>query len=255
VLRRLEHPESILELRLDRPPVNALTTELVGDLRGALAGAVEDGAQAVLLAGRPGMFSAGLDVPHLLTLPRAGIEELWRGFLGLLRELAACPLPVAAAITGHAPAGGAVMALFCDTRVMAEGDFRIGLNEVAVGIALPREMFAPLVRLVGERQAERLGVGGLLVPAAEALRLGLVDELAPVDLVAERALTRLRELLALPRGPMRATRAMFRADLAAGVDSARVVQSLVEQWFSDDTQRALRRLVERLRGPGKESRQ
>jgi enoyl-CoA hydratase/carnithine racemase len=162
-------------------------------------------------------------------------------------------VPVSAAITGHAPAGGAVMALFCDERVMAAGDFRIGLNEVAVGIALPRELFAPLARLVGHRHAERLGVGGLMVPASEALRLGFVDELAPLEGVVECSLERLRALLALPRGPMLATREMFRADLAAGLDSARVVQSLVAQWFSDEAQGALRRLVDRLHRSGKES--
>ena len=253
MLRRQEHSDGVLELRLDRPPANALTTEVVAELRCLLGEAVEDGAQGIVLSGRPGMFSAGLDVPRLLALDRAGIEELWRGFLALLSALAQCPVPVSAAITGHAPAGGAVMALFCDERVMAEGDFRIGLNEVAVGIALPRELFAPLARLVGHRQAERLGVGGLMVPAREALRLGFVDELAPVESVVERSLERLRGLLALPRGPMLATRAMFRSDLAAGLDSARVVQSLVAQWFSDDTQGALRRLVDRLRRPGKES--
>lgn len=253
MLQRIEHPGDLVELRLDRPPANALVPELVEGLRAAVAGEAEAGAPGLVLSGRPGMFSAGLDVPYLLTLDRPGIEGLWRGFLDLLRTLAVSPVPIGAAITGHSPAGGAVMALFCDERVMAEGDFRIGLNEVAVGIALPRELFAPLARLVGHRQAERLGVGGLMVPAAEALRLGFVDELAPLDAVVERTLARLRALLALPRGPMLATRAMFRADLAAGLDSARVVHGLVEQWFAAETQEALRRLVERLGKPGKET--
>lgn len=252
MLRREEHPHDVVELRMERPPVNALEAELVAALRTALAEAVEEGAAAVVLSGRAGMFSAGLDVPLLLGLERPGIEELWRGYTALLREIAECPVPIAAAITGHSPAGGAVMALFCDERVMAQGDFRIGLNEVAVGIALPQEIFGPLGRLVGHRQAERLGVGGLMVPAAEALRIGLVDELAPVDRVVARAAERLRDLLALPRGPMLATRAMFRSELAAGIDSARVVHFLVDQWFTDETQEALRRLVDRLRAPGKE---
>ncbi|MEZ5330581.1 MAG: enoyl-CoA hydratase/isomerase family protein [Thermoanaerobaculia bacterium] len=253
MLRREEHPDGIVELAMDRPPANALDLELVEALRGGLAEAVAAGAEGIVLSGRPGMFSAGLDVPHLLGLERPGIEALWGAYLSLLREIAECAVPVSAAITGHSPAGGAVNALFCDERVMAEGEYRIGLNEVSVGIALPREIFGPLVRLVGERQAERLGVGGLMIPAAEALRLGLVDELVPLERVTERAVERLRALLALPRGPMLATRAMFRSELAAGLDSARVVQLLVEQWFSDTTQTALRRLVDRLRRPGKES--
>lgn len=253
MLHHEEHQDGIVELTMDRPPANAFDGALVAALRKGLSEVVEGGAEGVVISGRPGMFSAGLDVPHLLGLEREGIDALWRDYLALLREIAECPVPVSAAITGHSPAGGAVTALFCDERVMAKGDFRIGLNEVSVGIALPREVFGPLVRLVGERQAERLGVGGLMIPAAEALRLGLVDELAPLEGVTARAVARLRVLLALPRGPMLATRAMFRSELAAGLDSARVVQLLVEQWFSDETQAALRRLVDRLRGPGKES--
>ena len=100
------------------------------------------------------------------------MEQTLRDFFRLMRALAASPIPTVAAITGHAPAGGAVLSIFCDARVMAEGDFRIGLNEVQVGLSLPRVIHTALVRVVGERQAERLGVGGLLVPAGEALRIG-----------------------------------------------------------------------------------
>src|ERR1700710_1596046 len=103
----------------------------------------------------------------------------WRVFSLLIRALAASPIPIAAAITGHAPAGGTVLALYCDWRVMAEGDFKAGLNEVRVGLALPPVILAALRRQVGPRQAERLATAGLLLPPVEAERAGLVDELAP----------------------------------------------------------------------------
>ena len=107
-------------------------------------------------------------------------------------------------------AGGAVLSIFCDARIMAEGDFRIGLNEVQVGLSLPQVIHTALVRVVGCRQAERLGVGGLLVPAGEALRIGLVDELVPVEAVVERALERCRDFLKLPPRAMATTRALCR---------------------------------------------
>ena len=95
----------------------------------------------------------------LLGLDRAAIAALWRDFYALLGAIAASPIPIVAAITGHAPAGGTVLALFCDWRIMAEGDYKIGLNEVQVGIPLPPVILAGLRRLVGPRQAERLVVG------------------------------------------------------------------------------------------------
>jgi len=94
------------------------------------------------------MFSAGLDVPFLLTLDRPAIAALWRTFYALLRALAGSPLPIAAAVTGHAPAGGAVLMLFCDWRVMADGAWKVGLNEVQVGLTLPPVIFQAFKRQV-----------------------------------------------------------------------------------------------------------
>src|SRR5271168_2572350 len=127
----------IRELRLDRPPVNALTGELILALRQAIEAAPRQGVKALILSGSPGRFSAGLDVPLLLNCDRSAIAELWRGLYSLLRALAGSSVPIAAAITGHAPAGGTVPPMFCDWRVMAAGEFKMGLNEVQVGIPLP----------------------------------------------------------------------------------------------------------------------
>lgn len=238
---------NVLELQLDRPPANALSPELIAALTRAVQAAPSEGFEGVLLSGLPGMFSAGLDVPLLLGFDRMGIDALWEEFLGLLRTLAGSPVPVGVAITGHAPAGGAVISIFCDQRTMAAGDYRIGLNEVEVGIALPAEMILPLRRLVGAGQAERLAVAGLMVSPEEALRLGLVDEVVAGEAVVERALERLRRLLARPRLAMLATRRLFRAELVSALAEGTIRRQLVEQWFSDETQEALRALVERLR--------
>ena len=77
--------------------------------------------------------------------------------------------------------------MFCDWRVMADGDYKVGLNEVQVGIPLPPIILRGLQRLVGSRQAERLAVTGELLSSREAVRLGLVDELVPPEKVVERA--------------------------------------------------------------------
>jgi enoyl-CoA hydratase/carnithine racemase len=238
---------AVRELRLNRPPVNALTLELLLALRQAVEVAPTDGVRALVLSGAPGRFSAGLDVPLLLGLDRTAIAALWRELYVLLKTLASSPIPIVAAITGHAPAGGTVLALFCDWRVGAEGDFKLGLSEVQVGIALPPIILAALRRQVGPRPAERLAVTGALISSPEALNVGLVDELAPAERVVIRALEWCEALLALPAEAMAATRSNARADLVGLVDNLEPeLGTVIEAWWKPQTQRALHALVERL---------
>ncbi len=240
---------SIIELRLARPPVNALNPALVQVLDEAIRAAPERGAQGVILSGSPGLFTAGLDLPELLQLDRDGMRAAWQGLFGVMASIARSPVPLVAAITGHSPAGGAVLALFADLRIMAAGDFKIGLNEVAVGIPLPGLIYRALRRLVGARHADRLGMSGALVDAQEALVVGLVDELAPPDMVVERALERVRALLALPRHAMLPTRALARRDLVALFDEedGTTLEATLDSWFAAPTQATLRNVVEGLR--------
>jgi 3,2-trans-enoyl-CoA isomerase len=248
MIETIEHG-TIRELRLARPPVNALDPALMRALREALREATAAGREAVVLSGSPGRFSGGLDVPALLSLDRAGILDAWRTFFALMRDLAASPIPVVAALTGHSPAGGTVLALFADHRVLASGDFLVGLNEVRVGLPVPEVLLRALAYTVGERQAARLAVGGLLVPPDEALRVGLVDEIAPVAEVVPRAVAWARDLLGRPRAAMAATRALARRPLVAAFDAVddRMLGAVVEQWFSPEAQSTLRALVARLK--------
>jgi enoyl-CoA hydratase/carnithine racemase len=238
----------IRELRLTRPPANALSPELIAALRAAIESAPSEGVRALVISGAPGMFSGGLDVPLLIGLDREAIAAAWADFYGMMRALATSPIPVVAAITGHSPAGGAVISIFCDSRVMAEGEFKIGLNEVQVGLPLPPVILRALRRLVGARAAERLAVSAALIPAAEALRIGLVDELVPAERVVERALEIAGALLALPPEAMAITRQLARADLAAlfAGDTEAELGVLVDQWFSAETRGSMQALVERL---------
>src|SRR5690606_12767741 len=117
MLQRIEH-DRILELKLARPPVNALNRELLTALQTAIVEAPQQGFDGRPLSGGESVFSAGLDVPELLTLNRDDLDASWRSFFAVCKALAESPIPSVAAIGGHSPAGGAVISLFCDYRVM-----------------------------------------------------------------------------------------------------------------------------------------
>ena len=238
----------VRELQLNRPPVNALSPDLITALLRAVEVAPQEGQRALVLSGSPGIFSAGLDVPVLLKLDRPSMDIVWHDFYALMGALASSPIPVAAAITGHAPAGGTVLALFCDWRVAAEGDSKIGLSEVQVGLPLPPVILSALRRLVGSRRAERLAVTGLLVSPAEAAVLGLVDEVVPADQVVDRALKWCQDLLVLPRAAMDLTRRQARADLVGQFarDIDHELAEVCSWWWGQETQAALHRMLERL---------
>jgi Delta3-Delta2-enoyl-CoA isomerase len=238
----------VRELRLARPPANALNPALIEALRAGLADAVAS-AGAVVLSGTPGRFSGGLDLPELLALSEAELRRLWGNFFGLMRDIATSPVPVVAALTGHSPAGGTVLAVFTDYRVLAEGPFKLGLNEVQVGLPVPEPLLRALVHVVGERAAERLAVGGLLLGPEEALRVGLVDELAPVDQVVPRAVAWAADLLTRPPLAMSTTRRLARRPLAESFESferSGGLDQVMSAWSNPEAQHTLQAIAARL---------
>jgi len=242
----------VRELRLNRPPANALSPDLIPALMRAIDDGPKHGVEAIVLSGSPGRFCGGLDVPLLLNLDKAAMTALWRDFYSLMAVMAACPVPMAAAITGHAPAGGTVLTLFADYRIVAVGDWKLGLNEVQVGLALPPIILSVLRRLIGARQAERLAVSGVLLSPAESMRIGLVDEIVPPTKVVDRAVEWCQGMIALPRSSMAATRQLARADLVKLFQHglANELEDVLEMWWADDTQTNLHALVERLKKKG-----
>jgi len=238
--------EGIATIALDRPPANALNAAFTAAIREAHGRACAAGARVVILTGRPGMFSGGLDVPELLPQPRPAIEAFWLEFFRLCRELAASPVPVVAALGGHAPAGGAVLAIHCDYRIAARGNFRIGLNEVAVGLPVPDCIMLAFEHLLGARIAQQLAMTARLVTTEEALGLGLVDELVEPEGLMERAREWSRHLLSLPPLAMNRTRQLARRRLVSLLHPEEDARLATELWFSEETQAGMHALVARL---------
>lgn len=240
---------TILQLQLARAPVNALNSGLLGALRDAVREAPSQGAEGLILSGGPSVFCAGLDVPFLLTLDSEALQAAWELFFDAARALAESPIPVVAAIDGHSPAGGCVLALCCDYRIMARGDFRIGLNEVQVGLPVPDAVQYLLQRTIGRLAAERLMLVGAMLDAQAAHAAGMVDALVDSGEVVAAARQWLEGLLALPRLAMLETRRHARRDMVQALGSPERIgiAHFLDIWTRSETQTMLHAMVARLK--------
>jgi enoyl-CoA hydratase len=200
---------------MDDGKANALSESMIDALLAALDRA-EAEASAVVLAGRADRFCAGFDLRVMMSGPDAARALLRRGSELLLR-LYAAEVPLVIACTGHALAGGALVVLTGDVRIAAAGAYRIGLNEVAIGLPVPV--------LAMELARDRLHPAALtratllahIHTPEEALAAGYVDELAAPDQVLPRALAEAARLAALGRVPFRATKQRLRGRTIAHI--------------------------------------
>ena len=206
-------------LTLDRPPANALDERLLADLGAALAsGAADDAVRALVLTGAGAFFSGGFD----LSAPRRD-EAAARRLRELYREshlrLFTLPKPTIAMVAGHAIAGGLVLVLACDYRLGLDGDYRVGLNEAAIGASYPK-VALEIVRLrLTHARASELLLGAALYPASEAIRLGVVEELVPADRLEATVLRRAARLGAFPRDAYAHTKAALVAEAVMRVEA------------------------------------
>lgn len=189
--------DDVAVLSLDDGKVNALLVPQFEGLEAALEKAQQDGARAVVLTGRPGYFSAGLD---LKALGRMSLEEkqaLVSAMGSAVHRLFLFPLPVVAAVTGHALGGGAMFALGSDVRVFADGAFRFGLNEVAAGLFVPSFAIELARAAVSPSRLTELVVHGRVVSPLEALSMHLAESVHAPEAVLAAALLRARDLAKL----------------------------------------------------------
>lgn len=186
-------------VRIDRPPANAMDLALLAEGAATLEELRASEPGAVVLTGRPGYFSAGVDLKFAPTLDAAGQAEMVAGINRLFAGWYSFPRPVVCAVNGHAIAGGLILALCGDYRVGPTDDGKFGLTELAVGIPYPAAAMAVVKAELAPAAARVLALRAQLVGAAEARELGLFDEAVATDQVLPRALEVAGELAALPR--------------------------------------------------------
>ena len=152
------------------------------------------------------------------------------------------------AITGHSPAGGCIMAICCDYRVMAEGDYIIGLNEVPVGIIVPDIVFHLYSFWIGERLAYQSLLTGKLFKTAEALSVGLVDEVCPAENVLAAAESKVRAYMKLNPVTWSQTKLNLRKELLnkTAADQSSTLDIMLKQWWAPETRHGLQKMIENL---------
>jgi enoyl-CoA hydratase len=244
-LVRVERRDGIAVLSLDRPPANAFSPELVSGLGAALREASQ--AQAIALTStNPKLFSAGWDLPVISALDRPAMKEFLESYCDLVREIFLCPVPIVAALPGHAIAGGLIVAAAADERFAAEGAGRFGLSEVSLGVPLPACCLELFRYVLGARTMERLTASAENMPSDRALAIGLLDRVVPPADLLDSALERARQL---SRGSSLAyaeVKRGARAEAVARFDASRKNDPFLDFWFSEDARKRIAALVEKL---------
>jgi enoyl-CoA hydratase len=214
---QIEIEDGVARIALDDGKVNAMSVEMMAEIESALGKAESAGAVTVI-SGRPGIFSAGFDLKTFQRGPGEGIEMVRIGAELILRLLA-FPRPVVTVCTGHAYPMGAFLMLSADARFGLAGPFRIGMNETAIGLTLPK--FA--VELARHRLTPpgfaRVATGALFAPD-EALRLGYLDRVLPADQLDAAVAEEVARLRALDMPAFAATKARLNEQVIQAVRAA-----------------------------------
>jgi enoyl-CoA hydratase/carnithine racemase len=246
----LETTDGIGTIRLNRPKVNALNDQVTEELAAAARAAAADEVRAVVIYGGERVFAGGADIKDMA---EAGYAEMTARAARLheaMNLLAGLGKPVVAAITGYALGGGLEVALAADFRVAGESA-RLGQPEILLGVIPGAGGTQRLPRLIGPARAKDLVFSGRMVGAAEALEIGLVDQVVPDSDVYQAAVDMVKRYAAGPALALRAAKQAIDAglgvDLATGLELERVQFAAL---FGTEDQRAgMRSFLEN--GPGK----
>jgi len=227
--------DGIATLTLGRGKVNAVNGRVVDELRAQLESVERDASvRAVVLTGQGKFFSFGFDIPEFLPVSKDDFGQFAKRFTDLYTYMFVYPKPLVAAVNGHAIAGGCMLALPCDHRVMVAGSAKIGLNEIAFGSSLFAGATEMLRFLVGNANATRILYSGTMYPSEEAKSLGLVDEVVAAEEVSGAA-TRAAATLAKANPPAFAgVKSLLRSSVAELMrrHEAESIREFLDIWYS-----------------------
>lgn len=238
--------EGIATLTFCRGKVNALTGEVVDQVRHALLKIEKDpGVWAVILTGKGPFFSFGFDVPEFLLYSRDEFADYLKNFTGLLSYMFLYPKPIVAALNGHTMAGGCMLSLACDQRIMAAGRAKISLNEISFGSSVLAGSTEMLRACVGNAKAQEILFSGAMYSAQQAEEMGLVDHVAPEQDLIELSEKIAVELGEKPSAAFASIKSLLRKPIAEEFvkKEADAIKEFVNIWYSDATWENLKKIT------------
>jgi len=245
--------DKVAIIALNRGRSNAINAEMVSDLK-KIINSIEDDVAigGVILTGKEGFFTAGLDLIELYDYDQEQIKNFWINFLDLVAVLTKFKKPMIAAISGHSPAGGCVMSLCCDYRIMAEGKYIIGLNEVPVGIIVPDSIFELYAFWIGKARAYQNLMEGKLMNVEEAKAIGLIDATADISTLMTLTQKKMQSYLQYDATTWQETKLNLRKELIAKVtaDQTETLNKMLMQWWQPTTRSILKTIIENLKSKG-----
>lgn len=248
---RTETSEELLIITMARAKANALNAEMVEQMNEAIENAAGDaGVRGVVIASNQArFFSGGFDATEVFYYDQETMREFFGRFIDLYEAMINLPKPVVAAISGHAFAGGAVLALASDARVMCEGPFGFALNEINLGLALPPGMIRMAAAAVGPVKAREMVLQGMTFTPRQSLDAGLASEIAEPEAVLERSINLARELAAKPPLTFARIKRSYNevtGRVAPGGDRS-YLNDFLEHWFSAESKHYRQTLIDSLR--------
>jgi enoyl-CoA hydratase/carnithine racemase len=251
---RIDRDGSLAVLRLDKARGNAIDEPLSLELiRASRELDDDDGVRGVLLASaHPKVFCPGLDLVTLIEYDRSALERFMRIFAEAVWGLYGLRKPMVAAIAGHAVAGGCILAMTADYRILRRGGVRIGLNELRIGVPLPWSVALLLKATVAPSALAEMALLGTNPAGEEAVACGFVHALADEDGFEATCLARLNEFAERDPTSLAVTKSYLRRDVLAQMKAHEgdFIEEWLECWFSDATQDRIRKIVASLGSRG-----
>ncbi|MFX0149722.1 MAG: enoyl-CoA hydratase/isomerase family protein [Candidatus Hodarchaeota archaeon] len=240
----IEHKETVGILKLNRETTNALNSELISKLTEALQNMESDPEvrSLVFSSSNEKFFSIGLDIPELFNFSKEEFARFYHSYNSFCIALYTFPKPTIAAITGHAIAGGCIITLCCDYRLIAEGRKLMGLNEIKLGVPIPYPGDCILRQLVGIKIAREITDIGDFYDAEALLKIGMVDEVIPINQLLSTSIERAHKLGSLPSDAF----IKIKRNRIEAVES-QVLKNIkekekqfIESWYMDTTRERLK---------------
>jgi 3,2-trans-enoyl-CoA isomerase len=251
---QIDIKDKLAVITLDRGRANPVNLEMLTELISAVKDIeANNEVGGMIITGKEGFFSAGIDLIEVYGYDEQQSKDFWTNFLQMQATLVAFKKPYVAAITGHSPAGGCIIAMGADYRIMADGPFIIGLNEIPVGIIVPDSVFQLYSFWIGKRKAYQYLLEGKLLNVNEAHADGLIDVVADASEVLTLAEQKVRGYMKLNATTWSQSKLNLRKELLSHVqaDSSALLDKMLQQWWSAETRFILQKVIDKLTNPVK----